>query len=68
MYLTMARILRFGPIIVRPNKDMIQYANISMPSKEFTLRLQLICVVCLDSIDIMVEVITSLESDNTDIL
>ena len=37
MYLTMARILRFGPIIMRPNKDMIRYANISMPSKEFTL-------------------------------
>ena len=44
-----------------------------MPSKEFSLRLQLICVVCiktlgLDSIGIMMEVITSLESDNTDIL
>ena len=46
---------------------MIQYANISMPFEEFTLRLQLICIVCIknlgvDSIDIMMEVITSLES------
>ena len=46
MYLTMARILRFGPIIIRNNKDVVQYANISMPSKKLTLTLQLmICIV-----------------------
>ena len=74
MYLTMARILRVGPIIIRPNKDMIQYADTSMPPKEFLLRLQLIFVMCikktwgLDLIDITMEVVTSLESDDTDIL
>ena len=73
MYLTMARILRVGPIIIRPNKYMIQYADTSMPSKEFILRLQLIWVMPiknlgLDAIDITMEVVTSLESDNTDIL
>ena len=51
MYLTMARILRVGPIIIRPNKDMIQYADTRMPSKEFILRLQLICVISVRNLD-----------------
>jgi hypothetical protein len=34
MYLTIARILRSAPTIIRSYKDMIQYANKSMPSKE----------------------------------